>query len=48
MEAIGKITKWAIKLSLHYIVFKPRTTIRAQSLSDFFTEWTETHSPPPE
>jgi hypothetical protein len=28
-EAIGKIVKWAIELSMYNIVYKPRTTIKA-------------------
>jgi hypothetical protein len=44
-EATGKIAKWAIELSMHDIVYKPRTTIKAQALSDFIAEWTETQAP---
>jgi hypothetical protein len=40
-EIIGKITKWAIELSMYDIVYKPRTTIKAQVLSDFVAEWTK-------
>ena len=40
-EATGKIAKWAIKLIMYDIVFKPRTAIKAQALSDFVAEWTE-------
>jgi hypothetical protein len=28
-EAIGKIAKWAIELSMYDIVYKPRTSIKA-------------------
>jgi hypothetical protein len=38
----GKIDKWAIALSMYDIVYKPRTTIKTQALSDFVAEWTET------
>jgi hypothetical protein len=47
-EAIGKITKWAIELSMYNIVYKPRTAIKAQALCDFVAEWTETQTPPKE
>jgi hypothetical protein len=47
-EATGKIAKWVIKLSMHDIVYKPRTTIKPQALSNFITEWTETQAPPKE
>jgi hypothetical protein len=47
-EATSKIAKWAIELSLYYIVFKPRTAIKAQALSDFVAEWTEIQTPPKE
>jgi hypothetical protein len=38
-EAIGKIGKWAIELSMYDIVYQPRTSIKAQALSDFLVEW---------
>jgi hypothetical protein len=47
-EATGKIAKWAIELSMHDIVYKPSTTIKAQALSNFIAEWTETQVPPKE
>jgi hypothetical protein len=47
-EATSKIAKWAIELSLYYIVFKPRTAIKAQALSDFVAAWTEIQTPPKE
>jgi hypothetical protein len=45
-EATGKISKWAIELSMHDIIYKPRIAIKAQALSDFIAEWTETQAPP--
>jgi hypothetical protein len=48
MEATGKIAKWAIELSMHNIVCKPMIAIKAQALSDFVAEWTETQAPPKE
>jgi hypothetical protein len=47
-EATGKIAKWATKLSMYNIVYKPKTTIKAQALSDFVVEWTEIQTPPKE
>jgi hypothetical protein len=44
-EATGKIAKWAIKLSMYDIVYKPRTTIKAQELSDFVAKWIEIQTP---
>jgi hypothetical protein len=41
-EATRKIAKWAIKLSMYDIVYKPRTAIKAQALCDFMAEWIET------
>jgi hypothetical protein len=34
-EATRKIAKWEIELSMYDIIYKPRTTIKAQALSDF-------------
>jgi hypothetical protein len=47
-EASGKFSKWAIELSMYDIVYKPRTSIKAQALSNFMAEWTETQTPPKE
>jgi hypothetical protein len=47
-EATGKIAKWAIELFIYDIIYKPRTAIKAQALSDFVTEWTETQIAPKE
>jgi hypothetical protein len=47
-EATEKIAKWAVELSIYDIVYKPRTTIKAQALSDFMAEGTETQTPPKE
>jgi hypothetical protein len=44
-EATWKIAKWAIELSMYDIVYMPRTTIKAQALSDFMAEWTDTQAP---
>jgi hypothetical protein len=47
-EATRKVAKWVIELSMYDIVYKPRTAIKAQALSDFVAEWTETQTPPKE
>jgi hypothetical protein len=47
-EVTGKIAKWFIELSMYDIIYKPRTAIKAQALSDFMAEWTETQTPPKE
>jgi hypothetical protein len=39
-DTTGRIVKWAIKLRVYDIVFKPRTTIKAQSFSDFIANLT--------
>jgi hypothetical protein len=39
-EATDKIDKWAIELSMYDIVYKPRTTLKTQALSDFMGKWT--------
>jgi hypothetical protein len=44
-EATENIAKWAIELSMYGIVYKSRTTIKAQALSDFVAEWTKTQTP---
>jgi ribonuclease HI len=40
-EATGKIAKWAIELAVYDLEFQPRTTIKAQALSNFVAKWTE-------
>jgi hypothetical protein len=47
-EATSTSAKWAIELSMHGIVYKPRTAIKAQALSDFVAEWIEIQTPPKE
>jgi hypothetical protein len=41
-EATRKIAKWVIEFFMYNIVYKPRTAIKAQALSDFMVEWTKT------
>jgi hypothetical protein len=45
-EATRKIAKWAIELFMYDIVYKPRTTIKAQALSDFMADLIETQPLP--
>jgi hypothetical protein len=47
-EEIKKIAKWAIELSMYDIIYKPRTAIKAQALSDFMAEWIEIQTAPKE
>jgi hypothetical protein len=47
-EATRKIAKWVIELSMYDIIYKPRTTIKDQTLSDFMVKWTKTQTPPKE
>jgi ribonuclease HI len=44
-EATEKIAKWVIELSMYGIVYKLRTAIKAQTISNFVAEWTETKTP---
>ena len=39
-EVPGRMVQWAIKLSQFDIEYKPRTSIKAQALADFITEFT--------
>jgi hypothetical protein len=43
-EVTRKIAKRAIELSMHDIIYKPRTAIKAQALSDSIAEWIETQA----
>ena len=40
-DAVGWISKWALKLMGHDIRYTPRTAIKSQALADFVAEWTE-------
>jgi translation elongation factor EF-Ts len=44
----GKLLNKAIELSMYDIVYKPRTAIKAQDLSDFMAEWIDSQTPPKE
>jgi ribonuclease HI len=47
-EATDKIAKWVIELSMYDIMYKRRTAIKAQVLTDFVAEWTEIQTLPKE
>jgi hypothetical protein len=36
----GKLEKWAVELSQHYIEFEKRTSIKSEVLADFVADWT--------
>ena len=40
-DAVGWISKWALKLMGHNIRYIPHTAIKSQALTDFVAEWTE-------
>ena len=41
-DATGRVAKWGIELAAFDIEYKPRTSIKSQSLDDFIVDWTET------
>ena len=47
-DAVGRISKWALELMGHDIMYIPHTTIKSQALTDFVTEWTEVQLPTPD
>jgi len=47
-DAMGRISKWALKLMGHDMRYIPRTAIEYQALTDFVAEWTEVHLPTPD
>ena len=46
-DATRRISKWAVELGALEIKFKPRATIKSQSLVDFLAEWRENQIPTP-
>jgi ribonuclease HI len=44
-EVVRRVAKWACELGAHDIEFRPRTTIKTQTLVDFISEWTEHQVP---
>ena len=47
-DAVGRISKWALKLMGHDMRYIPRTAIKSQALADFVAEWTEVQLPTPD
>ena len=45
IDAIGRISKWAVELGALNIDFTPRKAIKFQALADFVAEWTEIQQP---
>jgi hypothetical protein len=41
-ETTGKITKSTNELSMYDIIYQPQMAIKAQAISNFVAEWTET------
>jgi hypothetical protein len=46
-DSTGRISKWAVKLGVLNIDFKPRAAIKSQALVDFMVEWRESQLPTP-
>ena len=44
-DAVGQISKWAVKLMGYDVKFVPLTAIKSQALADFIAEWTEVQAP---
>ena len=40
-DSNGRVTKWAIELAAHSIMYEPMTSIKSQALADFFVDWAE-------
>jgi hypothetical protein len=47
-ETTGKITKSTNELSMYDIIYQPQMAIKAQAISNFVAEWTETQTAPKE
>jgi hypothetical protein len=39
------VVKWAVELSIYFIDFRSRWTIKSQVLADFIAEWTDMQAP---
>ncbi|XP_066354526.1 uncharacterized protein [Miscanthus floridulus] len=46
-DAIGRITKWALKLMGQGISYAPRMAIKSKALADFIAKWNKVQMPPP-
>lgn len=40
LDALYKVSKWAIKLGQHEIIYRPRSSIKAQALANFVSDST--------
>ena len=38
-DAVSRISKWALELMGHDIMYVPHTAIKSQALANFITEW---------
>ena len=47
-DAVGRISKWALKLMGHDIRYILHTAIKSQDLVDFVAKWTEVQLPTPD
>ena len=47
-DAVGRISKWALKLMGHDIRYIPHTAIKSHPLMDFVVEWMEVQLPTPD
>ena len=45
-DAMGRTTKWALKLMDQGITYASRMAIKSQVLANFIAEWTEVQTPP--
>ena len=46
LDAMGRITKWALELMGQGISYAARTAIKSQVLANFIAEWTKVQMPP--
>ena len=41
-ETVGRMSKWAMRLSTYNLDYEPRTTIKSQALADFVADFSPT------